>query len=145
MANILILNSASYIFGKEVVAFEITQTLEDAGHKTLTMVNAWNDGKYTQKLKIRSYFKKPLWTVGTLLILPKAYLKARTIVRVLKPDVLSFSYIEVYFSEDYADVKNGYNLILNKEGKLSSQLIKFGKLKIKCVNIFDLLINWYGN
>lgn len=92
----------SYVYGLEIVTFQLMKELKENGFEVRCIVSGWNDGIFKQMLdeqQIKYYevklgwlhLRKPLWTIDTLLHFPKAFYKCKKIIKDYNPDILHFS------------------------------------------------------
>jgi glycosyltransferase involved in cell wall biosynthesis len=99
--KILFFIGASYVSGLEVVTLHLIKGLVKNGYEVECVISGWNDGNFKDKLDAAGvryhqiklgwiYFKKPLWTVDTLLHYPRAYRAVKKIIRDFNPDIFHF-------------------------------------------------------
>jgi glycosyltransferase involved in cell wall biosynthesis len=99
--KILFVAGGAYVSGLEIVTLHLIREMKDNGDDVLCLVNGWNDGVFKQALEKMNvpyeeaklgwiYFRKPLWTLDTLVHLPGAYSKTRRIIREFNPDIIHF-------------------------------------------------------
>jgi glycosyltransferase involved in cell wall biosynthesis len=97
--------AGSYIGGMEIVTLTLMKELMVQGHDCFAIVSGWNDGRYPAKLdeaKIphqsmklgRLYRSKPMWTMDSLLNLPRAAGQLRRLVQNYRPDAVIIGSVE---------------------------------------------------
>ncbi|MFD2999138.1 glycosyltransferase family 4 protein [Pontibacter toksunensis] len=100
--KILFFCGANYVFGKEVVTFNLIKELREKGVHVHCIVNGWNDGDFIKRLKAEGvsynevklgffYLNKPLWTIDSLIHYPGAFFKLRSILCSFSPDSIYFT------------------------------------------------------
>lgn len=84
--NIQVLVGGNYVGGAEKVTLDVLDGLKKQGHSLHCIINGWNDGDFQNQLKKFQipfatiklgwmYWRKPLWTLDSLLHLPGALWK----------------------------------------------------------------------
>jgi len=96
--KVLILAGGGYIFGAETITISVIKYLKQ--HFNIhCAVNGWNDGKFISILKNEQieyteiklgwiYIRKIMWTLDTLVNLPKGYFKYLRIIKKWKPEII---------------------------------------------------------
>lgn len=106
--EILVITGGSYIGGTEIVTLQVLRGLLDNGNRLSCLTSGWNDGLFEQELQKYGipfqslklgwvYFRRPLWTIDTLLHLPTALWKARKFLRREHQLVYATSLRQLYF------------------------------------------------
>ena len=162
--KILIINGASALYGKERIALAITKGLIEQGYVIHTATNAWNDGKYVQKLKEMEtpfsefflgwyYLSNFRWSLDSLIHFPRAYYKYYRLLKTFKPDViLAFSFREIFLLQNlikntpillgiHDDIyRKSDKFVLKKVGSFVSVYIscsEFIAKRLRMMNIVD--------
>ncbi|HLZ89587.1 MAG TPA: glycosyltransferase [Puia sp.] len=153
--RILFFAGGAYISGLEIVTLHLIRKLKSEGHELKCVINGWNDGMFIRELEKVGvpyeeaklgwlYFRKPLWTLDSLVHLPKAYFKSRRIIREFDPDVIHYC--------NYATVILLYPLLRNRPGVYNLQEphepnrknLTIYRLLNKRVNVFTGVSEYIG-
>lgn len=103
--SVMVWCGGSYVSGLEHVAIDVMDGLQNRGHDVFCIVNAWNDGDFTHRLRrigieyasvslgMVSMSLRPKhiwWTVNALAHLPKAWMDFRRLQSKVDPDCTIF-------------------------------------------------------
>lgn len=104
--KILFFVGGSYVSGVEIITLHLISELKRKGNVVHCIISGWNDGIFKQKLSALGipfnevklgwiYWRKPLWTLNTLINYPSALFTSRRVIKQFKPDVCHFCYYGV--------------------------------------------------
>lgn len=104
--RILFFVGGSYVSGVEIITLHLIKELKRKGCNVHCVISGWNDGVFKQKLNALGvsfdevklgwiYWRKPLWTLNTLINYPGALMTSRKVLKRFKPDVCHFCYYGV--------------------------------------------------
>ncbi|MGG9972122.1 glycosyltransferase family 4 protein [Ferruginibacter sp. SUN002] len=155
LPKILFINAASYVYGKEKMAFAVTDGLIKKGYTVHTAICGWNDGKYKAMLETIGaksteiklgwyYLNKIKWSLDSLINAPLAVIKYYKLLKRLKPDVIiSVSYREVFLLKFFI---RKIPVILGVHDNVISKQDRFfiGRLK-KSITVYTPCSNYIGN
>jgi len=99
--RILFFIGASYVSGLEIITLHLINEEKKRGNDVHCIICGWNDGVFKQKLNELGisfhevklgwiHFRKPLWTLDTLIHYPASYIKCRKIIKEFNPDICHF-------------------------------------------------------
>ena len=125
--KVIFFAGGSDVSGMETVTLTLMKSLISAGHSAAAIVSGWNDGLYPQQLSVaglafrciklgRFYRSQPLWTLDTILNLPRAARELRSFIRDFRPDVIVHTDIGAAFvalpniKQDLANVFHLHNV-----------------------------------
>jgi glycosyltransferase involved in cell wall biosynthesis len=136
--NILVVASASFIYGAEKVLLEMIKHLSLSRHNLFCAINGWNDGAFASALdkmgvKYKAiklgwyYIRKPLWSIDSLIHAPGAYWRFYRLLRSYQPDVVyHYSYRSLFQLYPFLSGNNVYHVhdeISNTSGRIFLRMI----------------------
>lgn len=116
--RVLMLCGGSSCYGAEIVSLKQIAALKERGFPIFCTMSGWNDGVFSKKLDEIEighaiiklgwfYIRKPLWTLDTILHLPKALVTFRKIFQKFLPEIIIHTSLRsVFYLGRFSDAPN---------------------------------------
>jgi glycosyltransferase involved in cell wall biosynthesis len=122
--RILVVCGGSHVSGLEIMNLTLMKQLKEAGHSVCCLVSGWNDGAFIARLENLEipyksvklgnlYLSRLLWTLATILNLPKAIFQINYLLKEYKPDIIILNDHRNFLHAGF--LWNGLNLIYWEE------------------------------